>query len=550
MSAERRSSFRGLIALVVLSGLSVALLPAPADAGGGAPVARYGTYLGGSAFDWAWAVAVDQDGNRYLAGVTDSPDLPGAAGSVGSSRPGSRDGFVAKIASDGHLIYATYIGGSGWDNVYGLAVDADGDAFVTGSTGSPDFPTTPGAFQRTLQGTTNAYVAEIDPTGSRFVYSTYLGGTTAFPNAVISPCCKQVAQSDIGVGIAVDPAGHAWVTGSTDSIDFPITPDAAQRVYRGGGTDVFVTELDPTGSGVLYSTYLGGAGTEYASSIELDAAGATYVSGSTGSFDFPTTPGAFQPVFNPAPPPVGTPSFGVQLRTSDAFVTKIVRTGPGVGGSSLAYSTYLGGSGNDSGDDLAVDAAGHAFVVGDTNSGDFPTTTGAFQPSPRGILDGFVTELDPDGSGLVYSTYFGGQNAEWIFGVAVGPDGDAYLTGETYSNTDFPITPGAFQPTYPGRGSGQNGDDAAFVARLDPTGHSIVWSSYLGGSTDPDATLGYTNIAYGIALGPSGDVVVAGVTTSRDFPLAGYPAQDHLADAADIPAYGLRGDAFLTVIGQ
>ena len=372
------------------------------------------------------------------------------------------------LVIDPVLSYSTYLGGGADDRGRAIAVDADGNAYLTGRTFSPDFPTTPGAFQTTLPGH-SAFVTKLNPTGSALVYSTYLGGN----------------NSEVGYGIAVDSAGNAFVTGNTNSSNFPTTPTAVQPTFGGdvsNGGDAFVTQLDAAGSALLYSTYLGGSGLDEGSAIAVDPAGNAYVTGLTQSGNFPTTLGAFQT----------TPASG-----SSGFVTKLNPAGS----VSLIYSTYLpaGGSG------IAVDASGNVYVTGGTGI-DFPTTAGAFQTTyGGGIDDGFVAKLDPTGSALVYSTYLGGSGGDVIFGLAVDAAGNAYVTGLTDS-TDFPTTMGAFQTTY---GGGTFVSDA-FVTKLDPTGCALVYSTYLGGSGG--------EAGFGIAVDSAGNAFVTGETNSSDFP--------------------------------
>ncbi len=338
------------------------------------------------------------------------------------------------LVIDPALFYSTYLGGSGDDFGVGIAVDASGNAYVGGQTFSANFPTTPGAFQTAFGGGRDGFVTKLNPTGSALVYSTYLGR----------------AGDDGVVGIAVDASGNAYVTGFTSSTNFPTTAGAFQTTYGGGPDDAFVTKLNPAGSTLVYSTYLGGSGNDLGFGIAIDAAGNAYVTGSTSSANFPTSPGAFQTSFGG----VGPLSFG------DAFVTKLNLTGTG-----LVYSTYLGGSGDDEASGIAVDASGNAYVAGDTNSTNFPTTVGAFQSTLGGVGtfglgDAFVTRLNPTGAGLVYSTYLGGSGNDAGFGIAVDALGNSYVTGQTES-TNFPTTPGAFQPAL---GGGFDG----FVAKVSP----------------------------------------------------------------------------------
>ena len=408
----------------------------------------------------------------------------------GARRVGFR--FAAYNASiplviDPALFYSTYLGGSAADQGFGIAVDASGNAYVTGYTASTDFPTIPGAFQTTLgsAGSTDAFVTKLNPTGSALVYSTYLGGS----------------QEDLGLGIAIDPIGNAYVIGHTDSTDFPTTLGAFQTALRSvGHRDVFVTKLNPTGSALVYSTYLGGSQGDQGFGIAVDTGGNAYVTGFTGSTDFPTTPGAFQT------------SLGGPL---DAFVTKLDPLG-----SALVYSTYLGGSNVDSGAAIAVDPLGNAYVIGDTISSDFPTSLGALQRSFGGGVDAFVAKLNAIGSALVFSTYLGGSSSDDGLGIAVDTGGSAYVTGFTTS-TDFPTTLGAFQTTLGGSG-------AAFVTKLDATG-SAVYSTYLNGT-------GFT-VGFSLAVDLVGNAYVTGFTDSTDFPTTAGAFQTSIGSAGSTDAF-------------
>ncbi|MEE9533953.1 MAG: SBBP repeat-containing protein, partial [Acidimicrobiia bacterium] len=399
------------------------------------PVLAYSTYLGGSGGDYGRGIAVDGAGNAYVTGSTLSTDFP-TKDPIQANNAGGYDVFVAKLNANGSaLVFSTYLGGT--QHAFAIAVDADGNAYVTGRTGSADstnFPTTPGAFQEQDPGGNNsAFVTKLSAAGA-LLYSTYLGGRF----------------SDVGFGIAVKPgctevpeaSCNVYVTGETKSTDdpdtpedegFPTTPEAFQPDFGGGFSDAFVAVLNPTGNGLdalLFSTYLGGTSGERGRGIAVDAAGNAYVTGRTGSTDFPTasppdSAGPFQPI-------LGGDS-------SDAFVTKLNATG-----TTLLYSTYLGGSGSDEGWGIALDGSGNAFVTGVAGD-DFPTND-PIQANNAGNLSAFVTKLNPAGNGfndLLFSTYLGGTSADRGKGIAVDAAGDAYVTGET--STDFPTTEGAFQ---------------------------------------------------------------------------------------------------------
>ena len=388
----------------------------------------YSTYLGGTSYDTGTGIAVDTAGNAYVTGTTGSADFPTTLGAYQTTYGGYDDAFVTKLNPTGTaLVYSTYLGGTSYDTGTGIAVDTAGNAYVTGTTGSADFPTTLGAYQTTYGGNGDAFVTKLNPTGTALVYSTYLGGTS----------------DDVGYGIAVDTAGNAYVTGYTTSYTtspyFPTTAGAYQTSFGGGYDDAFVTKLNPTGTALVYSTYLGGTSDDVGYGIAVDTAGDAYVAGYTTS-PFPTTAGAYQTTFGGG--------------YDDAFVTKLNPTG-----TALVYSTYLGGTSYDTGTGIAVDTAGNAYVTGTTGSADFPTTLGAYQTTYGGNGDAFVTKLNPMGTALVYSTYLGGTGNEVGYGIAVDTAGNAYVTGFTTSTTDFPTTAGAYQTSFGG------GDDA-FVAKF------------------------------------------------------------------------------------
>ncbi|MGA2076228.1 MAG: SBBP repeat-containing protein [Terriglobia bacterium] len=394
------------------------------------PVLEYSTYLGGSRSDFGVSIAVDSSGNAYVAGYTESSNFPTTAGAFQTSLTASAgNGFVTKLNSSGSaLVYSTYLGGNNGDGAFGIAVDLSGNAYVTGYTGSSDFPTTPGAFQTTLaSSSTNGFVTKLNPTGSALVYSTYLGGNA----------------DDFAIGIVVDSSGDVYVTGVAYSGNFPTTAGAFQTSFAAtaGNSNAFVTKLNRTGSALVYSTYLGGTGSDHGDGMAVDSLGNAYVSGFAQSANFPTTAGAFQ-----------TALAGSQ----NAFVTEL-----NPGGSALLYSTYLGGSSSDYAVCLAVDSSGNAYVSGFARSANFPTTAGAFQTALAGSQNAFVTELNPGGSALVYSTYFGGSDEDQGYGIAVDSLGNAYVTGYTASS-NFPATEGAFQTSLAG---GQN----AFVAKFENT---------------------------------------------------------------------------------
>jgi uncharacterized protein (TIGR03437 family) len=434
----------------------------------------YSTYLGGSGIDAGIGIAVDATGSAYITGITGSPNFPTQSAYQATNQGGDVDVFVTKLTPAGTaLVYSTYLGGSGADFGYGIAVDAAGSAYVSGNTGSANFPTL-SAYQSTFGGGGDAFVTKLTPAGNALVYSTYLGGT----------------GDDEGYGIAVDAAGSAYATGYTASPNFP-THSAYQTINNGGESDAFVTKLTPAGNALAYSTYLGGGGQDQGFGIVVDAAGSAYVAGFTYSPNFPTR-SAFQPALQPSNIPGGA---------SDAFVTRLTPAG-----NALVYSTYLGGSGDDRAYAIAVDSAGSAYVTGRTSSGTgsggFPTLSPFQAEDKGGIYEAFVTKMSPLGDALVYSTLLGGNRDDRGFGIAVDGAGSAYVVGVT-SSSNFP-TQSPYQATF------QGGPYDFFVTKLTPSGTSLAYSTYLGGSGDDEGG--------GIAVDATGSAYVTGYTESLNFP--------------------------------
>jgi hypothetical protein len=427
----------------------------------------YSTFLGGNGFDLGFGIAIDTAGNTYVTGFTSSTDFPTTPGAFDSTFGGNRDAFVTKLdAAGAAAVYSTYLGGNAFDEARDIAIDAAGNAYVTGTTTSTDFPTTAGAFDLSYNGGADAFVTRLDPNGSALVYSTYLGG----------------AGLEEGRGLAIDAAGNAYVTGRTQSGNFPTTPGAFDTGFA-GALEAYVTKLDAGGATLVYSTLLGGSASEDGTGITVDAAGSAYVTGLTSSTNFPTTPGAFDTTSNGG---------------DDAFVTKL-----NAAGSAPLYSTYLGGSADEQGRGIAVDGAGIACLTGITLSTDFPTTAGAFDPSANGGTDAFVTRLGPAGAPLLYSTYLGGSGPDQGYGVAVDAAGNAYVSGATES-TNFPTTAGAFDQSY-------NGSVDVFVTKLGPSGAApLLYSTYLGAFVQEEGR--------GIAVDHAGNAYVTGETTSPNFP--------------------------------
>jgi hypothetical protein len=509
------------------------------------PALDYASYLGGNGDDEANGIAIDSSGNYYITGQSDS-----TGGFPGGTNPsaGGYDSFVLKINSDGSVGYVTFVGGSFDDFGTAVAVTNSSPAmvYVAGITDSVDFPVTSGVIQAKSgnpgntkclsPGTTcltDGFVFELNSSGS-VSYSTYLGGS----------------NNDGAFGIATDTSGDAYVTGFTFSSNFPLSSSPLSSTLNPGNTsstvyeDAFVSVINPTGTQFIYSTFLGGANNDFGSSIAVDSGNNAYVAGTTSSANFPVSTGAYQTGCGTD----GNCNANGTLIYSDAFVTKIA-----AGGSSLSYSTFLGGSSDDGGIAIALDGANNIYVTGVTSydntaalskNDDFPTTHGSFEPSygngtstpSNTFSNGFVSELTPAGSGksdLVYSSYLGGSNEDAGLGIAADSAGNAYVTGTTLS-TDFPLA-NAFQTSL-------NGNSDAFYSEVAAAGGSLLYSTYLGGSGDEnyDST-DQVPLSAGVVFDPSSDnVYLAGSTSSS----SGFPLT-----SATQPIYGGGAfDAFAAIL--
>jgi Cep192 domain 4/Beta-propeller repeat len=467
------------------------------------PVLAYSTYFGGSGGDIGYGIAVDSFGKAYVTGISNSANFPTSSGSHSTTYGGSGDVFVVKLDPAGstsgststpQLVYSTYLGGNGTDSGNAIAVDAGGDAYVTGSTTSSNFTTTTGVFQPTYGGSGDAFVAELNSTGTGLLYSSYLGGSGA----------------DAGLGIAIDTLKNAYVTGSTQSPNFPtVTP---LQALNAGSSDAFVAKVDFTGANLLYSTYLGGAKVDVGQSIKVDGPGNAYVAGYTFSTDFP----------------LQNPVQGSNAGTVNAFVTELDPAG-----SAITFSTYLGGSGDDRAFGLALGSSGNIYIAGGAQSTNFPTTVGVIQGANNGQSDAFVAKLNPSGPTLVYSTLLGGTGLDQANGIAVDSTGDAFVTGFTNSSNFPTYTPiQSILGITGGSACGASACSDAFVTELNPSATGYVQSTYLGGSG--------ADFGQAIALGPNGNPFVTGTTSSTNFPA--------IAGAYQSALNGVAGNAFVAEI--
>ncbi|MGA2270522.1 MAG: SBBP repeat-containing protein [Bryobacteraceae bacterium] len=501
-------------------------------------VVSYGTYFGGSSYTTVAAIAADSLGNVYVTGWTGSQDLPVTQGSYQAKFPGCPPtsggcyhAFVAKVGRDGKLLWSTYLGGTTSDVGVGIAVDAAGSVYVAGNTTSKDFPTTPDALERP-NGNGGGFVAKLDATGSKLLYSTFIGG----------------GATQSLIALALGSQGTLVVAGSTTSTDFP-TVHALQPQFPGGNcgskygqsacAHAFFAGWRSSDMKVLFASYLGGTGVDAARGTAVDAAGDIYLTGSTNSPDFPLR-NALQVAAGAGNCP---DSFVAHYPTvcSDAFVTKISPDGL-----TLLYSTRLGGALGDSGDAVVLDASGDAMVVGTTASSDFPVVHAAesypgtgtcpsedLAGSPAPCPHAFAAKLKPDGSALIYSTYISGKGGDAVSAAATDGAGNLYVGGYTMSD-GFPVTNGALRhcnSSYSLHRGSMGGDDGTdfidgngttgFLTELDANG-ALVFSTYFGG-TGNDQVLG-------LALYGSSGIYLGGSTTSPDLPITAGAMQPQLPD--------------------
>jgi hypothetical protein len=488
---ENSSSRQPIAANYVLSGREVSLRLGAYDPSKALiidPVIVYSSFLGGTNDDNGNAIAVDSQGNAYVAGETASMDFPIVSG-LQATFGGLSDAFVTKIDPTGSMIlYSTYLGGDGPDRANSIAVDGSGNAYVTGRAGPPNtmqFPTVNAPFSSYRGGEYDAWMAKISADGSQLLYSTYFGGS----------------DNDAAFGIALDGTANLYIVGGTRSTDdFPVTSGVVQQSNQ-GETDAWIAKIDPTQVGfpsIVWAGFWGGSSTERANGVTVDAAGNVYMTGLSKSTESEwAAANGFQTSY--------------QGGISDGFLVVFNNSG-----TNLLYSTYLGGSAEDVGNGVAVDANGFVYVVGQTSSTNFPTRGGFQTTYAAGPYNAFVIKIDPTQQGdasLLYSTFLGPTSQPPINGpvgnrLALNASAHVYVVGTTAS-PNFPATPDAFQPTLAG------GSDA-FIAKINPSqvgNPSLIYASYLGGSG--------TDLGLGVAADSAGNAYVTGWTSSTDFTMVG-----------------------------
>ncbi len=453
----------------------------------------FSTFLGSFGDDIANALDVDQAGCVYVTGRTTSVSFPTTAGTFDTTANGSEDVFITKFNSSGTgVVFSTYLGGTFFDEGRGIKVDQMGNIYVAGAA-SIVFPVSGGAFDETFNGGSDAFVTKLNPSGSALIYSTYIGASGI----------------DTANALAIDSGGHAYIAVRTtdEVVDYPTTPGAFDTTHN-GFDDVAVTKLNPTGSALVYSSFLGGGSIDVPTGIVVNSNGEAFVGGSTADHAVPlqTTPGAFDTTHN-----------GV----NDFFVTKF-----NAAGSALIYSTFIGGSGIDNANSIALDQGGSIYIAGTGGVG-FPTTAGVVDAVNAGSSELGVSKLNPDGTALVYSTFIGGNQGETAWGIAVDAHGNAYITGSNFGG-DYPTTAGAYDTTF-------NGSNDVILTVLNLNATAFLYSTYVGG--------GGNDAANAITLDWAGNAYICGRSV---FNAAAYPTS---GDAYQT-FYSGSNDAFVTKFGD
>lgn len=447
----------------------------------------FSTMLGSFGDEHANDITVDANGCAYVTGRTTSATFPTTAGTFDPTANGSEDVFVTKFNAGGTgIVFSTYLGGPFYDEGHGIAVDASGNVFVAGIA-SIAFPTTSGAFDETFNGGSDVFVSKLNATGSALIYSTYVGAS----------------QTDTASDLAIDGSGNAYVSVRTSDavVDFPTTPGAFDTTFN-GFDDAAVFKLNPAGSALVYSTFLGGSHIDAATSIAVNQSGEVYVTGSTTDdvIDFPVTAGSYDTTHN-----------GV----TDFFVTRI-----SADGSSLVYSTFIGGPGIDNANAIAIDGAGNAYVGGTVSPG-FPTTAGVVDTTSAGGGEAGIAKLNAAGTALVYSTFIGGTQSENLRGIAVDPFGRAHLSMDNFGG-DFPVTVDAYDSTF-------NGSNDACLVVLNAAATAYAYSTYFGGNG--------SEFGNDIALDTAGNAYIAGSTVNSTTPFPTLPTSYQPVHAGGTDAY-------------
>jgi len=448
-----------------------------------------GSVKSGGSFDFVRGMAVDEVGNVYIANKALNEDYPTTTGAYDETQNGKIDVAISKLSDDGStLVYSTFIGGSSDDEVKGIVIDQSNNVYVTGMTGGNnddenDFPTTSGAFDEAYNGNSDVFVSKLSSDGSKLFYSTYIGGQ----------------YSEYGHAITLDDSNNAYIAGITisdqNTNDYPTTAGAYDETFNGGYYDIIVSKLSSDGSEILYSTFIGGDGEDYAFGITIDKLNNIYIVGGTyieggGPTNYPTTSGAYDR-FN--------------HDWEDIIVSKLSNDG-----STLLMSTIIGGESNERANGIALDDSNNVIITGYTNSKDYPATKGTYDDimNELYIYDVFVSKLSNDGSALAWSTFIGGKYNDFANGIVLDKSNNIYIAGETVGNIGnetytYPTTENAYDRTH-------NDNIDVMVSKLSSDGSTLLYSTYIGGNGNDKC--------YGIALDKSEKVYITGLTSSKHIP--------------------------------
>ena len=433
----------------------------------------YSTFIGGSSSDHGRGIDTDAENNIYITGYTTSDDFPTTVGCYDeTSNSGQESIFVCKFNEGcSQLLFSTFIEGSNDDRGESIRVDTRGNIYITGSTDSSDYPTTPGCFDDTYNGVGDTMISKLNSDGSELIYSTFIGGN----------------GPEIGNCIDIDDNDYVFVSGVTVSPDFPTSIVCFDPIYNGGPGDAFVLKFDIDNSELYYSTFIGGNGHDDSTSFKIDSSGNAYISGYTSSPDFPTTFGVYDNTYN-----------GGEY---DFFLCKLNSEG-----TSLDFSTFIGGGAQDKGHGIDIDIEGNAYLTGTTHSSDFPTSSGCYDGSYNGMNEGVALKLNSDGSELIYSTFIGGTGSVLPWNIGIDKMENIYIAGYT-SSTDYPTTNGCYDDSH-------NGEVDIFITVFNSTLSDMTYSTFIGG-TDREETW-YADD--GIIVDDHDNIYVTGRTNSQDFP--------------------------------
>jgi hypothetical protein len=427
----------------------------------------YSTFIGGTNDEYSHGVVIDTLGNAYITGSTLSNDFPISKNANDTTHNGYGDVFVLKLNSNGSsIIYSTFIGGSDVECGISIQIDSKNNSYITGGTHSSNFPVTAGAFNTTYNGMDDVFILKLNSSGSKLNFSTFIGGSN-------DDHCSE---------IELDSEENIYIIGETFSTDFPVSSNANDTTHN-GFMDIFVLKLNSTGDDIIFSTYIGGSTTDAGRGIVIDNLNNIYITGGTNSIDFPITSGAINSTVN----------------SMDVFVLKLNNSG-----STILYSTYIGGNAGDHGTSITLDPLLNIYITGETKSDNFPTTSGAYNTKRNGITDVFVLKLNLTNFILNYSTFVGGNDDDEPKRIVIDTNRSAYVSGYTNSN-NFPTTSNSYDSTY-------NGNRDVFLFKINPNGSSLLYSTYIGGTS-----FEYGGVTDHI-LDLDDNVYITGNTYSTDFP--------------------------------